>query len=116
MVELPFYFLGHDRYLQTRYMLASTTHWQPLVNGYSDFIPPDFFEGAPLLENFPDDAGLTWLRARNTRYVMFHRHLYDNAALTRLDERIAAHAAELRPRYVFDTIHLYEIVSPPQTR
>ena len=116
VVELPFYFLGHDRYLQTRYMLASTTHWQPLVNGYSDFIPPDFFEGAPLLENFPDDAGLTWLRARNTRYVMFHRHLYDNAALTRLDERIAAHAAELRPRYVFDTIHLYEIVSPPQTR
>ena len=76
VVELPFYFLGHERYLQTRYMLASTTHWQPLVNGYSDFIPGDFFEGARLLENFPDDAGLAWLRARNTRYVVFHRHLY----------------------------------------
>ena len=24
------------------YMLNSTAHWMPLVNGYSDYIPPDF--------------------------------------------------------------------------
>jgi hypothetical protein len=113
VVELPFYFLGHDRYLQTRYMLGSTTHWQPMVNGYSDFIPADFFEGARLLGSFPDDAGLRWLRARNTRYVVFHRHLFDNPSLARLDQRIAAHSTDLRPLYVFGTIHLYELVSSP---
>lgn len=110
VAEFPFYFLGHERYMQTRYMLGSTTHWLPLVNGYSDFIPGDFFEGAKLLQNFPDDAGLNWLRARDTRYVVFYRHLYDDASRARLDERIAAHATELRPMYVFDTIHLYELV------
>jgi hypothetical protein len=114
-VELPFYFLGHERYLQTRYMLGSTTHWQPLVNGYSDHIPRDFFEGAKLLQDFPNAAGLKWLRERGTRYVLFHRHHYDTPGLARLDERIAAHAAELRPRYIFDTIHLYELVGNPPT-
>ncbi len=99
--------------MQTRYMLGSTTHWLPLVNGYSDFIPKDFFEGALLLQNFPDDAGLKWLRARDTRYVVFYRHLYDDASRARLDERIAAHAAELRPLYTFGTIHLYELVGGP---
>ena len=108
VAEFPFYYLGHERYMQTRYMLGSTTHWLPLVNGYSDFIPKDFFEGALLLQNFPDDAGLKWLRARDTRYVVFYRHLYDDASRARLDERIAAHATELRPLYTLDTIHLYE--------
>jgi hypothetical protein len=94
-------------------MLFSTTHWRPMVNGYSDFIPADFFEGARLLENFPDDAGLTWLRAQDTRYVVFHRNLYDDDSRARLDERIAAHASQLKPKYTFGVVHLYELVSAP---
>ena len=113
VAEFPFYYLAHERYRQTLYMLFSTAHWQPIVNGYSDFMPKDFFEGARLLENFPDAAGLNWLRARDTRYVVFHRNLYDDASRARLDERIAAHAAELKPRYTFGVVHLYELVSAP---
>jgi 4-amino-4-deoxy-L-arabinose transferase-like glycosyltransferase len=115
VVELPFYYLAHERYQQTRYMIGSTSHWQPLVNGYSDFIPPDFFEGAKLLENFPDEAGLKWLRARDTRYVLFHLNLYDEASRARLDERIAAHASQLQPRYLFGLVHIYELVDVPSS-
>ena len=113
VAEFPFYYLAHERYRQTLYMLFSTSHWQPMVNGYSDFMPKDFFEGARLLENFPDDAGLNWLRARDTRYVVFHRNLYDDASRARLDERIAAHAGQLKPKYTFGVVHLYELVSAP---
>lgn len=116
VVEFPFYFLAHERYLQTRYMLGSTTHWLPLLNGYSDFIPKEFFEGAELFRNFPDDAALSWLRARGTRYVVFHRHLYDEASRARLDEKLAAHASQLRPRYILETTQLYELVEGPTTR
>jgi hypothetical protein len=113
VVELPFYYLGENRFRQTQYMLGSTWHWQPLVNGYSDYIPPDFFVGGPLLESFPNAEGFAWLRERGTRYVVFHLGLYDEAQRRRLQERIASHAAYLQPKYLFGTVHLYEIVAWP---
>ena len=30
-------------------MLASTSHWFPMVNGYSDYIPPDFYQNVMVL-------------------------------------------------------------------
>ena len=40
----------------------STYHWQPLVNGYSDLIPPDFEQVALLMTQFPDPASFAMLR------------------------------------------------------
>jgi len=113
VVEFPFYYRGNDRFRHTLYMLGSTAHWQPLVNGYSDFIPPDFFEGGPLLETFPNAEGFAWLRERDTRYVVFHLGLYDSPSQARLLERIAEHDDYLKPRYTFGTVLLYEIVNRP---
>ena len=42
VAEFPFYYERPDFPRHARYMLASTYHWQPLVNGYSDHIPSDF--------------------------------------------------------------------------
>ena len=36
-----------------RYMSASGWHWQPLINGYSDHIPPEFRELAPRHARLP---------------------------------------------------------------
>ena len=113
VVELPFYYRPDQRYQQTRYMLGSTAHWQPLVGGYSDFIPPDFFVGAPFLETFPNAEAFAWLRERNTRYVVFHVHLYGGPEREELLERIDAYAEYLRPRYTSGTVRLYEIVGWP---
>jgi hypothetical protein len=113
VVELPFYYLGENRFRQTQYMLGSTWHWQRLVNGYSDYIPPDFFVGGPLLESFPNAEGFAWLRERGTRYIVVHLGLYDGARRQRLLTRIAEHSAYLEPRHTFGTVHLYEIVAWP---
>jgi hypothetical protein len=43
VIEMPFYYPQVGVYQHTKYMLASTSHWMPMVNGCSDYIPPDFF-------------------------------------------------------------------------
>lgn len=113
VVELPFFYRGNDRFRQTEYMLASAWHWRPLVNGYSDFIPRDFHIGGPILESFPSAEGFAWLRERGTRYVVFHLGLYDEAGRRQLEQRIATHSDSLHPKYVQETVHLYEIVAWP---
>ena len=49
MIELPYWATSIEFHRHAEYMLASTAHWQPLVNGYSDHIPQDFRDHAPAL-------------------------------------------------------------------
>lgn len=113
VVEFPFFHGPQDRFRHTLYMLGSTAHWQPLINGYSDFIPANFVEGAPLLQEFPNPEGFAWLRERGARYAVFHLGLYDGPSEAALLERIAKYSDHLRPRYVLGTVLLYEIVDWP---
>jgi hypothetical protein len=107
VAEFPFYHRPGDRFRHSLYMLGSTWHWQPLLNGYSDFVPE---EVPAVLESFPNDEGLAWLGARGARYVVFHLGLYDPARRRLLLQRIEA-ASYLRPRHVQGTVLLYEIVA-----
>ena len=50
LAEFPFYGERIAFPLHAQYMLFSTAHWLPLVNGYSDVIPADFREAAPVLD------------------------------------------------------------------
>lgn len=109
VAEFPFYHRPQDRFRHSLYMIGSTAHWLPLVNGYSDFTPPDFIEGAALLETFPNGEGMAWLRARRTRYVVFHLGLYGADDQRRLRERIHSHAADLQPKVVEGPLLLYEL-------
>lgn len=110
VAEFPFYHSPEDRFRHTLYMLGSTWHWQPLINGYSDFIPPDFVEGAPVLMSFPTDESIAWLQERGARYAVFHLGLYDQASREALKMRLRAHSDVLRPKWVVDSVLLYEIV------
>ena len=73
MVEFPFYDRRIDFHIHTRYMLNSTRHWQPLVNGYSDHIPEDFRSAASVLATFPSQASFDLMRKRRVRYLTIHR-------------------------------------------
>ena len=55
-VEFPFYYERPDFPRHARYMLSSTYHWQPLVNGYSDHIPEDFRQIVRPLSSFPSHS------------------------------------------------------------
>ena len=96
-------------------MLASTTHWQPLVNGYSDHIPQDFRDAAPAFNTFPSKEAFAALEPLGARYVVVHLDLMsaENRAsiVRRLDEDYLGY---LRPLDKSGHVWLYEIVSWPR--
>jgi hypothetical protein len=60
------------------YMYYSTRHWQPMVNGYSGFAPPSYFELLDRLRFFPDDQAIAYLRERRVELLLVHSAYYLN--------------------------------------
>ena len=61
-------------------MFDSMWYWQPLINGYSDFIPQDFRDMAIPINGFPDPESFRILRAHQARYVVIHLDTYGDGA------------------------------------
>ena len=113
VIEMPFFYPQVGLFQHTKYMLASTAHWMPLVNGYSDYIPPDFYEHVMMLAPFPSRDAFKILEPNRVRYAVFHMNGYNaenrNDVLTRLKE----FERYLRPLYMDEATRLYEIVGFP---
>ncbi len=112
VIELPFYYRRMELFGHVKYMLASTAHWKPLVNGYSDYLPPDFIDSLPTLATFPAPNAMRLLEPSHVRYAVFHLDLYNGKNRAETLERIAAAAQRLRPLYADEKVRLYEIVGP----
>lgn len=67
VVELPM--AGSAR--EARYMLRSTHHWRPLVNGYSGTFPARNYLQA-VLARFPDAGALDLLARLRVRWIVLH--------------------------------------------
>jgi len=79
VVEFPLY--PHRIYFANApYMLNSTRHWKPLVNGYSAFIPPAYFHFVDALADFPSQQALHALRAAGVTHVVVHEDTFDMPA------------------------------------
>jgi hypothetical protein len=75
VVEFPLW--PHRIYFANApYMLNSTRHWKPLVNGYSAFIPPAYFHFLDVLANFPSQQALHALRAAGVTHVVVHEDTF----------------------------------------
>ena len=109
VVELPFHADRQSYHAHTLYMYYSTRHWLPLVNGYSDYLPPDFRRLATKMAEFPDDESLAMLRTRAARYVLVHRGLYPVPARERIMRALDS-SPDLRPITGGADIRLYGIV------
>jgi hypothetical protein len=114
VAEFPFFWLPQDFHRHSLYMLYSTTHWHPLVNGYSDHIPDDFRGSAVSISTFPSRSAFRYLRDRGTRYVVFHMNLFDGRSREKLLDRIQVYAKFLRPILTQGDVWLYEIVDWPE--
>ncbi len=114
VAEFPFFYERLDFPRHTSYMLWSTFHWKPLVNGYSDYIPEDFRAMVVPMSSFPTRASFRLLHERRVRYVTFHRTLYDSRSLQKLDDRLAQYGAYLTPIHTKGDVWLYEIRSWPE--
>ncbi|HET7695136.1 MAG TPA: hypothetical protein VFK57_05460, partial [Vicinamibacterales bacterium] len=108
VIELPFLAKDGELHGHASYMLRSTSHWMPLINGYSDYIPPEFQERAQSLRGFPSRDAFRALRASPPRYAVFHPAAYRDPALLR--RRMLEFADCLRPIYTKGTAELYEVL------
>jgi len=111
IAEFP-YFNDRMQYPRhTYYMMGSTAHWRPLVNGYSDVIPQDFRAEVDVLAGFPSPQSFDILVRHDTRYVLLHRQFYEDEEWTMLSDRVAAFSRRLRPIFWDDDARLYELVT-----
>jgi hypothetical protein len=114
LVEFPFYDRRIDFHIHSRYMLNSTVHWQPLVNGYSDHIPADFRAIAGTLAAFPSPESFGALRERRARYVSVHRSRYSRADAREIERRLTPFLPNLRLVADDGNVVIYEVVSWPK--
>jgi hypothetical protein len=108
VAEFPFYG-GRQVEFNAVYMVFSTYHWQPLVNGYSDNFPPDFTNLASTLQSFPSPEAFQALTDRQTRYIVVHYPRYAADQATEIRKRLALFQTRLRPIARADNIELYEL-------
>jgi hypothetical protein len=112
VVEFPFFGQRPEFHLHAQYMLFSTSHWQPLVNGYSDHIPQPFRDDAPVLDSFPSNASFAVLRRLRARYVTVHWEMY-GPRREEISERLLPFERHLQILAGDDRMTLYEVVSFP---
>jgi hypothetical protein len=75
VVELPF---PDSRavFHNATYMLNSTRHWQPMLNGYSGFVPGSYHEHFAAIDRFPAPETVIALRTLGVTHVFVHVDAY----------------------------------------
>jgi hypothetical protein len=92
IVELPMLDVyGLERrpaYHESIYMAYSTTHWQPLVNGYAGIEPRRYQRHRELARSFPAEEFLADMRAIGVRYLVLHRGGYGPNQWARIEKAL----------------------------
>lgn len=93
------------------YMVYSTLHWRPLVNGYAGIEPRRYVEIRDLSWTFPSEAFLGALRGIGVRYVILHRKGYGPFQWERLQKGMprALASGALREVATLGTDTVYEV-------
>jgi hypothetical protein len=81
LVETPFY-PAHAAFQNAEYVLNSTAHWRPLMNGYSGYTPASYRELAWTLWYFPDERAIAAMRAAGVTHVTVHPRKYGHRERT----------------------------------
>jgi hypothetical protein len=105
VAELPFAELWYN----TRYLLFSTIHWHPIVNGFTSFFPPAYMERVRWLVNpvrTPDEAWKA-LESGQTTHVVVHTGAWEVDYVAQLDAWLIGHGA--RSHGNFDGAVVYEL-------
>ena len=115
VLELPYWSESISYHRHAEYMLLSTYHWQPLINGYSDHIPQDFRDQALPLSGFPSRDAFDILEPLGARYVIVHFDLMDAHTRDSLRHRLEVEYVNyLRPLEKDGAVWLFEIIAWPR--
>ncbi len=85
IVWMPF-FSSAQFHMNAPFMLVSTKHFHRMLNGYSGFKPPSYYEHVQKLGNFPDAESIAFLRSLNVTAVLVDGRNMRRANLERLDQ------------------------------
>ena len=77
LVEVPFY-PPEAIFMNAEYVLNSTAHWRPLMNGYSGYTPLSYREVAWPFWNFPDGGSIDAMRAAGVTHIVVHPARFDH--------------------------------------
>jgi hypothetical protein len=89
LAEVPFY-PPQAVFENAAYVLASTAHWRPLMNGYSGYTPASYRRYAAAFWYFPEDWAISAMREAGVTHVMVHPARFYNDAekvIERIDAR-----------------------------
>lgn len=84
VVEIPMgkpEFADQDKYVV--YTYNSLYNFQPLVNGYSTFLPPDYYALVRDVQNFPTKASIKRLKKWGAEWVIVHSERFPKPDKTR---------------------------------
>ncbi|HEY6553544.1 MAG TPA: hypothetical protein VI669_09320, partial [Vicinamibacteria bacterium] len=85
------------RYHESIYMVYSTLHWKPMVNGYAGIEPTRYVRLRELARDFPSREFLDALRDVGVRYVVLHRGGYGPVQWPRVEGKLSSFRGELEP-------------------
>jgi hypothetical protein len=72
VLSLPTYRATPEAFRETDYLLFSTAHWKPIVNGFGRQEPPAHAAMMEVLGRFPDYEAVELMRRIGIRYVVLH--------------------------------------------
>jgi hypothetical protein len=72
-------------FLNARYMLNSTRHFKPMLNGYSGFVPGSYHEHVAEIGGFPSAGAVAALERLGVTHVFVHADAYAPDALKRIE-------------------------------
>ena len=87
VVEMPFWWRAMDVPRNANYMLASTSHWKPLLNGYSGFTPASYRQRADILWYFPFRAASRDVARTKTEVMAYLIRSYSTVSVVRWTAR-----------------------------
>ncbi|HSL21584.1 MAG TPA: hypothetical protein VK886_08610 [Vicinamibacterales bacterium] len=111
VAEFPFFATRAQIEFHALYMLWSTYHWQPLINGYSDITPADFGPLSRSLATFPGPAAFDALRMRDTKYIVVTFPRYPPEERLAIAQKLEVLKWQLRLLSRQHDVALYEVVS-----
>jgi hypothetical protein len=71
LVETPFY-PPEGAFENAHYMLNSTAHWRPLMNGYSGYLPESYRQISARFWRFPEPDAIQAMREAGATHVIVH--------------------------------------------
>jgi hypothetical protein len=71
LVEVPFW-PPQGAFQHAEYVLNSTSHWRPMINGYSGYLPQSYRKNAQLFWYFPQEHAIQAMRRAGATHVVVH--------------------------------------------